>query len=295
MFGLQILDIGLGLIFIYLLLSIICTAANELIAGIFRLRARNLAAGIENLLSNKGIVDLEKKFYTHPLIKSLYGKNRKPSYIPPRTFADTLLDLIVPVTDGGNRVLNDIRTEIVNKLDDNSELKKTFLILMESAGDDIQKFKVNIETWFNNAMDRAAGWYKRKVQKIIFVLAIIITVIANADTFEIAKALSNDPALREVIVTQAEEFAKQPSVSERDPSKRLESTMDELQQLGIPLGWSDTPPDICWIQKIFGLLLTALAVSLGAPFWFDILNKVSNLRSAGAAPKEPVQEERQDK
>ncbi|MEE8264015.1 MAG: hypothetical protein V3R40_02025 [Gammaproteobacteria bacterium] len=42
MFGLQALDIALGLIVVYLILSLICTAANELIAGLFKLRARNL-------------------------------------------------------------------------------------------------------------------------------------------------------------------------------------------------------------------------------------------------------------
>ena len=35
----------------------------------------------------------------------------------------------------------------------------------------------------------------------------------------------------------------------------------------------------------FGLLLTTLALSLGAPFWFDLLQKVANIRSAAKSTR----------
>jgi hypothetical protein len=38
--------------------------------------------------------------------------------------------------------------------------------------------------------------------------------------------------------------------------------------------------------KLLGLLLTGIAISLGAPFWFDLLNKVVSIRSAGRSPAE---------
>ena len=63
--------------------------------------------------------------------------------------------------------------------------------------------------------------------------------------------------------------------------------VDEVQEFGVPLGWShDTSPhNVCWdgVGKMLGLLVTAFALSLGAPFWFDLLGKVSNLRGAGPA------------
>ena len=43
-----------------------------------------------------------------------------------------------------------------------------------------------------------------------------------------------------------------------------------------------TPED--WWLKLLGLLITIGAISQGAPFWFDILNKVTNLRAAGRPP-----------
>ena len=81
MFGSQVLDVSVGLVFIYLLLSIICTAANEMIAALLSLRARNLAKGIANLFADKRIKGLDELFYDHPLIKGLYRGTRKPSYI----------------------------------------------------------------------------------------------------------------------------------------------------------------------------------------------------------------------
>lgn len=39
-----------------------------------------------------------------------------------------------------------------------------------------------------------------------------------------------------------------------------------------------------WLWKIVGLAATALAISQGAPFWFDLLQKVVNLRLAGTPP-----------
>jgi len=55
------------------------------------------------------------------------------------------------------------------------------------------------------------------------------------------------------------------------------------------LGWRDAGDlkDVSkWAERIIGWLLTILAVSLGAPFWFDVLNRFMNLRSAGNAPSE---------
>ena len=40
-----------------------------------------------------------------------------------------------------------------------------------------------------------------------------------------------------------------------------------------------------WFHLV-GWLLTALAASLGAPFWFDVLNKFISIRSVGKAPEE---------
>jgi hypothetical protein len=329
MFGLQVLDIALGLIFVYLLLSIICTAAKELIAGWLNLRAEYLARGIDNLLTDKGIANLGKKFYEHPLVKSLYKQKSKPSYIPARTFALAFLDLIAEAKSDTPLSMADVRAKI-NHLPPNSEIRKTLLILIDEATDNVQKLRKNIETWFNDAMDRVSGWYKRRTQVIILALAVLVAAVSNADTIHIAKALANDPALRQAVVAQAQEFAKQgqalvvnqesipakrkgkagpdiageKSLTEREspptpppatpsagrvesPADRINDSIAKLGQLGIPLGWRAWPKGWDWVNKVIGLLITAFAVSLGAPFWFNILQKVAKIRAAGASPEEP--------
>lgn len=320
MFGIQTIDVILGLLFVYLLLSIVCTAANELVASLLKLRAKTLSTGISNLLKDGGITGLERDFYEHPLIKGLCKEKGKPSYIPPRTFAMALLNLIAPENTGGLDVVANIRIK-VESLPDGSDLRKTLLILLDEAGDSLEKFRGDVETWFNDSMDRVSGWYKRKAQFIVLILAITVTVLANADTIQIAKALSIDPELREALATQAQGFLEQRTVAEPNqvvkpnnqvvglssdansgsarlaaqtassdlPSDRVQNALEELQQAGLSLGWKTMPKGGEWINKIIGLLLTALAASLGAPFWFDKLQKVANIRAAGASPRDSRQ------
>jgi hypothetical protein len=63
----------------------------------------------------------------------------------------------------------------------------------------------------------------------------------------------------------------------------------QLAGLGLPLGWtagkiSALADPLALVAKLFGLLVTALAVSLGAPFWFDTLQLFLNIRTAGPKP-----------
>jgi len=322
MFGSQVLDVVVGLVFVYCLLSIICTAANEIIVSLLSLRGRTLAKGITNLLSDNRIKGLDELFYVHPLIKSLYSGKRKPSYIPPHTFALALLDGIAPAKGDGTALMSEIKAAI-NGLPGDSELRRVLLIFMEQAGDDFAKFSAGIETWFNDAMARVSGWYKRKSQVITLILALLITGITNADTVQIVKKLSTDPTLRAAVVVQAQEFARQQEIATRPPEKTpvpgapfsagesggptpvqpqptttgnpqetMKETLENLRQTGIPFGWQTMPEKEEWGHKIIGLLLTTLAISLGAPFWFDILNKIVKIRSAGVSPETITREEK---
>lgn len=296
MFGLQALDIALGLILVYLILSLICTATNELIAGLFKLRARNLVQALQNLLRDSKGTDLGRKFFDHPLVKSLYREGSRPSYIPPPTFALALLDLVAPGSTGSANPIAKVKQQL-KKLPANSDMRRTLELLVSDSDNKLDKLRSNLEAWFSDAMERAAGWYKRKTQVTVLIVSVIITIAANADTTQIAKALSNDPALRGALVAQAQEFAREtPGTGQTEapkggaganasPAERIEQNIQQLQQLGLPLGWNQWPRDRGeWVNKTIGLLLTALAVSLGAPFWFDLLKKVVNIRAAGGLP-----------
>jgi len=79
MFGSEILDIIIGLIFVYFLLSLVCSAINEYIASITNRRGKVLVQGLEELLKDSGIAD---RFYAHPLVSSVLGeKEAMDSYM----------------------------------------------------------------------------------------------------------------------------------------------------------------------------------------------------------------------
>ena len=301
MFGLQILDVAIGLIFVYLILALTCTAVNELIAGWLDRRRNNLFQGLRNLLSDptwKGLspgADLVGSFYSHPLIKSLEENGTKPSYIPSRTFALTLLDLIAPADATKSRTIDDVRGAL-EKLPKDSPIRGALLVMLDDAGDDLKKVQANIEIWFNNSMDRVAAWYKTRTQTIIIIIAVLVVLATNADTLRIGKALSNDQALRDALVAQAQEYVKTPlpsgtpdaSKPAADKVEEIKKNVTAIQTLGVPLGYTGETPDgfNWWLSKLLGLMLTIGAASLGAPFWFDILNKFINVRSVGKSPDE---------
>jgi hypothetical protein len=125
MFGSQILEVAIGIVFVYLMLSLICSAFNELIARMSALRSGTLETGIRNLLSGKSPSgrELTDIFYEHHLIRGLYkqgwfdkllGRKGRPSYIPSRTFALALFDIFAPTDAAGPKTLSDVRNAVVN-------------------------------------------------------------------------------------------------------------------------------------------------------------------------------------
>lgn len=292
MTGMQAFDMGIGLIFIYLSLSLVCTAVNEFLAGMRNWRATNLATGIKNLLQDDHGRNLERDFYDHPMIKSLRRHKKDsdlPSYIPPQTFSLVLLDILR--SSGKGDMKKDpgapIRTILEGNLSENSDLRRNLLLLLDVAKDDEERFRENVEIWYNDVMNRVSGWYKRKLQWLTLVVALVISVASNADTIQIARALANDPGLRQSLVVQAETMVKAqqtaaPGEEQKAVGQALRETRQELGKLGVPLGWDNAFPEGYGIvSKIVGLLITTFAISLGAPFWFDLLNRFVRIRSAG--------------
>ena len=142
-------------------------------------------------------------------------------------------------------------------------------------------------------MERVSAWYKTRTHTIVILIALFAVLATNADTIRIGKSLSNDKAVREALVAQAQEYVKtspapEPSKTPTDKVEEIKKNVAAIQGLGVPLGYNgDDPGDFnWWLAKILGLLLTVGAVSLGAPFWFDMLNKFINVRSAGKSPDE---------
>ena len=298
MFGSLALEIAISLALLYLLLSLMCSVLNEWVAGMLNMRATNLWDGVRNLLYDSEGTGLARQLYDHALVKNLGRSGKLPSYIPSRTFAMALFDLVAPVNGSvTTRTLQDIRSSVANI--SNEPVKKALVALIDDAGDDLKKARENVERWYDDAMDRVSGWYKKKTQLFILLWALAVTLSVNADTILIANTLAHDATMRTSLVAMAEVTAKEALPENAEQAmERIKKMSMEADKLGLPIGWSREPNDRkslpCdvggWALKIIGLLLTTGAVSLGAPFWFDVLNKLVNIRSAGKQPERAHQE-----
>lgn len=294
MFGSAFLEVAIGITFIYVLLSLVCTTLNEMLSQILGMRAKNLELGIKRILNDER---LRTAFYQHPLIRSL-GETRgndepvRPSYIPPQTFSMVMMDVMADqVKRGAPSDENNESADpfekwrlTVDKLEQ-EDMKRVLTGFIDAADRKVEKVRVQLETWFDDVMDRVSGTYKRKTQAILLALALGLCVVVNADTVEIAKTLWNAPALRQAVVAAAENYTgAHPQTTTANAS--IKALAEQLDALNLPLGWrlDDMPKGVQWLTKVIGLVLTALAVSLGAPFWFDLLNRFVRLRSSLKPP-----------
>ncbi|MFC2126343.1 hypothetical protein ACFLU5_16240, partial [Bacteroidota bacterium] len=258
MFNSVVLDVVIGLIFIYLLYSLLASIVSELITTIFGLRARDLKGAIRRMLEDEhnrssgkkgsdnesGTKDqiISDNFYAQPLIKYLASGKRfsKPSYITPNTFARTLIQMLKKNGNGQNDLdkIKNTLTSIAgnsgieyNKTE-TGQLLQSFLD--ESQGD-LQKFQLLLEQWFDNTMERTRGWFKRNNQVILIVIGFVIAVLFNASTFEIAGKLSKDKKAREQMVQLATAYVENNPVTPdttktnkkevRDLNKKLDSLL----------------------------------------------------------------------
>jgi hypothetical protein len=400
-----IIEVVIGLVFVYSLLSLMVTQVNTVIVNILNLRAKHLKSGLEDLITDPVV---RAKLLSHPLIRLVEpptnpetrmttqaadqitseGKITKVTYLAPKTFVDVLTDILA--SDSGRKLyaalykaieplppsaekseirelmrhfqitgngLNELR-DAVSKLSDekvkqeimqalewfdatleklqveNGELIPLLIGLRQiqnpvfqqaleavlSTARSLQEAEAKIEEWFNNSMTRVGDLYTRNMQYLSLFVGLMLALILNVDTLQLAGTLWNDPALRQAVAVAAEEGAQraqradiadpesQQSENLAESAQRAQGTVEDLLDLRLPIGWEFTPPapadddsaavvevnpnddlrDISnmlpgynpdWLtfllRKIVGLGVTMVAIAQGAPFWFNLLNRLS--------------------
>jgi hypothetical protein len=173
-------------------------------------------------------------------------------------------------------------------------------------------------------MDRASGVFKRHSQWVALIIGLILASLLNVDSVDLTLYLWREPSVREALARNAADFDLTQSELEANPEEALQNFRNQFVGLSLPIGWGFTRVDsaafyddqcqlfpgegqafglpvigsnLCITPpnpnnqanlavKVLGILLTALAARQGAPFWFDILKRVVNLRSTGANPVE---------
>ena len=351
MSGLPILDLVVGMLFIYFLLSVINNSLFELGASALRLRSKYLEKWLTTTFTNQitdpntGIkATLAHVLMDHPLLNGLSEQNKSTSYMAANDFATALIDLVTSEQGKLPALVQDIEDSLQNTKVLPESLRRTFLMYLSQAklaaantGNTqtvLDLFHKQIEDWFDNTMNRVAGLYKRKTLLFSAIFATIITVGFNIDSVALMNYLYSNPQVREKLAVAAYNAAEDTTFQKtaNDISKRnrilydsattpamskaldtLTLTVDSFRtevmakkqatdtivaalSSYFPIGWNSQDikafskahanqsqtVQYLWFfaTKLPGFLITILALCLGAPFWFDVLSKVANIRNS---------------
>lgn len=167
----------------------------------------------------------------------------------------------------------------------------------ENTEQELLKFQQELEVWFDRSMERASGVYKRNARGISLVIGIFIAIATNSDTLFIVGSLSTDSLMRATINRYADEVVVHNSLPNRDNFPVIQSQVNQaFEKLSLPIGWSshnlasqekDGQEWPLFTKRVFGWMLSGLAISMGAAFWFDLLSKILDIRNVGSKPASP--------
>ncbi len=174
---------------------------------------------------------------------------------------------------------------------------------VEEIDEQLNQLRKEVETWFDRSMARATGLYKRNAKGVAILIGIAIAILTNTDTFYIVSRLSKDTVLRTALTTSASQQAQ----FFDDPKIFQIKINQALEDVFLPVGWSpnnfreqfgfnininnikqykfDFWNLLKTLQVVLGWFLSGFAIAMGAPFWFDLLGKIINMRNAGPIPK----------
>ena len=171
----------------------------------------------------------------------------------------------------------------------------------KTSDEGINILKQEIENVFDNSMERASGVYKRNAKGVTILIGLFIAVAANVDTFSIVNRLSKDSQLRDTMISSINQFLIQNGQKSATDLDSLRNQANELlKDTSLPIGWTNAnlEQQIGWtthqhrvfprtklVRAIPGWILSGFAIAMGAPFWFDLLGKIMNVRNTGKPPK----------
>ena len=236
-----------------------------------------------------------------------------PSYISARSFAEAVIDLVVPDA-AGQTTLNTVEHYIGQLPDSMSTLRSSLDALAANAAGDMTLFRTSVEHWYDDHMARVSGWYKRHVATITLVVGAILVLLLNINAITIGRALYSDSTIRSAVSAVAAKGTDCPASPDPSSSEsqltclgNMETQLTSAARAGLPLGWgivSDCagPDANCnwWDQHgifnrhggspwqfilvLLGFLITIAAIAPGAQFWFGLLAKLGSLRASGPPP-----------
>jgi hypothetical protein len=290
----SVLDVAIGLIFTFLAFSLAVSSLVEAIASMLKWRSTTLLRGVKDLLNDKNFEGLALSLYNHALVNpcdpgtaTIDNKTtlrHTPAYINADQFADALVDIIGIA--GNDKNPNGMKQTINSPISlvKDPQLNRLLNGIVDRTGGDLQKVHQELAGWFDNAMDRVGGSYKRRTQLWGFVIALVTAAVFNVSVINIGRTLWRRPMVARAI-------APQNDLANQDVIKQLNA----LETLDVPIGWkiedlktffNEGFPVASGLELVAGWLITAMATLFGAPFWFDVLQRIIRLKGSGPSPAE---------
>lgn len=215
------LDTFVGLITVYLILSLVVTALGEAVTGLLNLKGKVFKRSIVILLGKEDA----DRFFKHKSIACLSEpsrwpkwlrsteSSRLPSYVPDTLIAEVIVDLCVNGDDSKKQFITPNSVDrAVREL--STDYARTIRELWQRSLCDVEQFKVLIADWFNLTGDRSVGWFRRKLGSWLFLIGLLAAIGLNADTLYMFRQLSSDQSLRESFVGLATELVKEAQEAE---------------------------------------------------------------------------------
>jgi len=226
-------------------------------------------------------------------------KRVMPSYLPAETFVGAIIDMVVP--DGSGSTSMETVTAGIRQLPEPA--RATLLALAKNAGQSTTAFRTSVARWYDDNMTRVSGWYKRHATLILVAVALVVTIACNINSITLARTLYTNQDSRQALVNEANALASCPSNQAAQCARQANNAVNRLGQTSLPLFWQTTNPGCAspfaqcstlervglnsfggWVIALLGWLITIVALAMGGPFWFNLLNKVASLRACGDPP-----------
>ncbi len=305
------IEVAISIVFVYLSLSVVTSIVLEFFSTIMNLRGRELRKAIYGMMDESGVVDaLTRRIEKSPLLQSFRRSSRRtPSYIDSASYASSLLNNLPDYHSLGDLNTMEFRIKSMQK----SDVKQVLLEFNTFMPDELEK---KVAAWYDQSMDRFKGHFKRFVKKYLVLIGFIIAAAINADSIRVFHLISENASLRDNYISEATEVINtyksyQEYVDEKgkellpEEAEQLSSVFTKASQIieddlnkiakAEVFGWSKvefTEKNEAgigdfqfWGLKLLGIMLSALAISMGGPFWYDVLAKITPLGGKGNKPK----------
>ena len=298
------LDVAIGIVFLFLLTSLVASTIVELAATRSNWRGRMLRSTIFEMFRTSALVE-PAEVYSDPLISTLTIGGRIPSYIPPSSFSAAVVDVLLTRTPSATAPSDILKAASKRGTDD--ALYSLLATTIAMRGDNFQAIAFALEKWFKDTMDRTTGTYKRHTRKWLFIVGLLFAISCNINTVAVAQWLWKGDNARQVVVAEAMGYVKaHPDLIKQnavpipdaasDPSKASAADLKafantyaefdrELTRADWPLGWSHVSWSVAGLlQFVVGALLSSMAIAMGSSFWFDSLQSLIKIRGTGPKP-----------